>query len=91
MDIEFSSVEELYKRLTPALKVKKTEAYNYGYGYLKIEDIWNYLKDKVWKNSRGLSLNDMVSDIMNCSLEEIDYYFKENLSKKNRKVFLDDF
>ena len=44
MELEFSSVEELYNRLKPALRTKLSELSEYGYGYLKIEDIWNYLK-----------------------------------------------
>lgn len=91
MDLEFSSAEELYKRLMPALRTKKSELKKYGYGYLKIEDIWNYLKEKVWKNSHGLSLNDMVNDILNSNDEAIDYYFKEKLSEKNRDVYFDGF
>ena len=66
MDIEFSSEEELYNRLKPALRAKLTELNNYGYGYLKIEDIWNYLKEKEWRSSHNLTLNDMVSSILSC-------------------------
>lgn len=89
MEIEFSSVEELYNRLKPALRTKRTELNEYGYGYLKIEDIWNYLKENKWVNSRNLSLNDMVSDILNADNELIDDYFKEKLNKKNRKLYFE--
>lgn len=90
MDIEFSSLEELYKRLTPALKTKMSELRQYGYGYLKIEDIWNYLKENVWTSSHNLSLNEMVSDILNVKSENVDLYFKEKISEKSRKVYFDD-
>ena len=46
MDLEFNSLEELYNRLRPALNAKMSELRANGYGYLKPEDIWNYLKEK---------------------------------------------
>lgn len=89
MDMEFSSVEELYERLKPALKTKLTELKEFGYGYLKIEDIWNYLKEKKWKNDHNLALNEMVSDILNADNDLIDDYFKEKLKEKSRKIYFE--
>ena len=89
MDLEFSSLEELYNRLKPALRSKQRELNEYGYGYLKIEDIWNYLKESVWKNSINLSLNEMVSDILSVDNELVDAYFKEKLNEKNRVVYFE--
>lgn len=87
MDMDFSSLEELYNRLKPALRTKKRELKENGYGYLKIEDIWNYLKEKKWSRSSNLSLNDMVSDILNADNEFIDDFFKEKLNEKNREIY----
>lgn len=89
MNEEFSTEKDLYERLKPALRTKKTELKEYGYGYLKIEDIWNYLKEKKWTKSNNLSLNDMVSDILNADNEFIDDFFKEKLSQKNREKYFD--
>lgn len=89
MDLEFNSLEELYNRLRPALNVKMSELEANGYGYLKPEDIWNYLKEKKWRNSHDLMLSDMVSDILNSDNALIDDYFKEKINEKNRKVYLD--
>ncbi|MBR3897844.1 MAG: hypothetical protein IKJ43_01010 [Bacilli bacterium] len=89
MDLEFSSLEELYNRLKPALRSKQRELNEYGYGYLKIEDIWNYLKESVWKNSINLSLNEMVSDILSVDNELVDAYFKEKLNEKNRVIYFE--
>lgn len=91
MDLNFESEKDLYKRLMPALKTKKSELRQYGYGYLKIEDIWNYLKEKIWNKSHGLLLNDMVNDILNASNEDIDNYFKEKLKDKNRNIYFEKF
>ncbi len=89
MDMEFNSQKELYDRLKPALNTKMTELKENGYGYLKIEDIWNYLKESKWKSSHNLALNEMVSDILNSDNELIDAYFKEKINEKNRKLYLD--
>ena len=43
MDYEFSSQEELFKRVKPALNSKKSELDKLGYTYINIMDIWNYL------------------------------------------------
>ena len=85
--MDFSTQEELFNRLKPALRSKKRELNEYGYGYLKMEDIWNYLKESLWVRSKNLSLNEMVSDILNVDNEEVDAYFKEKL--KERKVYLE--
>ena len=89
MEIEFSSIEELYNRLKPALRTKQSELKQNGYGYLKIEDVWNYLKEKKWIKSRNLGLNEMVSDILNADNELIDEYFKEKLNEKSRKIYFE--
>ncbi len=89
MNLEFNSLEELYNRLRPALNAKMSELKVNGYGYLKNEDIWNYLKEKKWKNSHDLMLSDMVSDILNTDNVLIDDYFKEKINEKNRKLYLD--
>ena len=50
MDITFDTLEDLYKRVKPALKTKKEEMKRLGYIYIKEEDIWNYLKEIKWIN-----------------------------------------
>ena len=89
MDIGFNSLEELYNRLRPALLTKLSDLKANGYGYLKIEDIWNYLKENKWKSSHDLMLSDMVSDILDSDNALIDDYFKEKINEKNRKIYLD--
>ena len=65
MDIEFNSVKELYERLKPALTTKVTELKRNDLDYIKIEDIWNYLKDSKWSKANNLLLYQMVDDILN--------------------------
>lgn len=64
MDLNFSSVEELKKRLMPALRVRKRELKLNNY-YITEEEIWNYFVNNHWKKSIQLSLAKMVDDILN--------------------------
>ena len=82
MDIEFNSVKELYERLKPALTTKVTELKRNDLDYIKIEDIWNYLKDSKWSKANNLLLYQMVDDILNLDKNEIDEYVKGEIRKK---------
>ncbi|MBE6160577.1 MAG: hypothetical protein E7157_06005 [Lactobacillales bacterium] len=90
MDITFGSLEELYKRIKPALKTKKEEMRRAGYIYIKEEDIWNYLKEVKWINAKNLSLYQMVSDVLNSDNMLIDKYLKEKLNLRNRVVYFEN-
>ena len=89
MDMEFNSASELYERLQPALRSKVAELKKDGYEYLTVEDVWNYLKESKWKNSKNLALNEMVSDIFSSDNAIIDDYFKGKLNRRTRKVYFD--
>lgn len=89
MDVEFGSLEELYKRLKPALLTKVEEMHRSGFEYVKEEDVWNYLKEVKWKMSRNLNLYQMVSDVLNIDNILIDNYLKEKLNLHDRKVYFD--
>ena len=43
MDFEFSSKEELFLRVRPALIAKSSELSRLGYSFVTDVDIWNYL------------------------------------------------
>lgn len=89
MDITFNSLEELYERLLPALRTKKEEMKRNGFSYIKEEDIWNYLKIHKWKTSRGLTLYDMVNDVLNTEDMFIDDYLKNEIQNMKRKKHLE--
>ena len=65
----FSSVEELYARVTPALKCKKKELAKLGYSYIPLQDIWNAVNEIKWHNSKAIALCDIVDDILNTDNE----------------------
>ena len=70
MDIEFSSLSELYHRLEPALAVKEAEFKRCDYDVTK-QNIWQFLAQSKWSVSNNLLLHQMVSDILNLKHNEI--------------------
>ncbi len=64
MKIEFKDVKELYKRVLPALKLKKRLLLKKGINVSE-NDIFEYLAKKKWSKGFNLSLNDIVNDIIN--------------------------
>jgi len=89
-DIKFTSLNELYNRLLPALKARKVELVAGGLHYVMSEDIWNYLKETKWKNAPNLTLHDMASDILSCEHYDIDFYIKTKMKKIKRDLTPDD-
>ena len=83
MDLEFSSLKDLYIRVIPALNAKKKELDRVGLSYIQKEDIWNYLVEAKWKQGKDLMLSDIVDDILNTDNDLIDKYFKE----KNNSLY----
>lgn len=73
MDIEFNNLEELKKRIMPAIQTKQKEL-NKKYKIVTQDDIWNYLIKTKWKKSTNLTLYDIVNDILNLNNEEIKEY-----------------
>ena len=67
--MEFNSLGELKQRVMPALKMKEERFLKEGKS-ITTEDIWLYLKNNKWMQSKNLSLNEIVNDIL--KLENID-------------------
>lgn len=88
--MEFSSLQELYNRITPALRCKQREMVRSGLNYIKQEDIWNYLKEVKWKSATNLSLYEMVSDVLNTDSNLIDAYLKKKIQSTERTVYFDE-
>lgn len=82
----FSSLQELYERITPALKCKVNDLRRIGVNYVKKEDIWNYLKDYVWSKKTNLTLGEMVNDCMTLKSNDIEKYVQEIMAKTPRTI-----
>lgn len=89
MDYEFSSKEELYQRVGPALRAKVCELQRLGFGYIQEIDVWNYLIETKWCKSRNLMLSDIVNDILHARYEKIDEFLKAKIGKLKRSQYFD--
>ncbi len=87
MDFEFSSKEELYQRVKPALRAKAMELKRLGYSHIKENDVWNYLIETKWCKAHDLMLSDIVNDILRANNEKIDGYLKEKLNGDRTQYF----
>lgn len=64
MDIEFKDVKELYKRVGPALRVKRKILLKKDIKKSE-QEIFEYLVKEKWSKGVNLTLSDIVSDIIN--------------------------
>ena len=69
--MEFTSQYQLYQRLIPAFKVKARLLKNSKYQDIKNEDIWKYLIENKWRQTYGLTLSEMVNDIITLDPKDI--------------------
>lgn len=77
MDFEFHSLEELWNRVHPALRVKVKDFKRLGLKDFSDRDIWDYLIESKWKNGVNLMLSDIVDDIMKLDSSEFKKYLNE--------------
>ena len=77
MNDEFQSISELYQRVLPALRTRVNMLREEGIYNVKEEDIWKLLMDK-WKRGKGLTLFDIVDDILRLDETIILDKFKDN-------------
>lgn len=88
-DVFFTSLNELYLRIKPALFARANELKREGFPYITENDIWQFFSEKKWKNSNNLSLHEMVSDIFNVDEILVDAYLKDKLNEKNRNLYFE--
>ncbi len=91
MENEFSTKEELFTRVKPALQAKEVELHRLGYSYISSIDIWNYLIETKWKSSKNLMLSDIVNDIMHTNEKKIADYLKGKATRKKRTDYFKDY
>ena len=89
--MEYKSEEELFNSLRGAFNVK-LRLIKDNYSYIKMIDIWNYLKLNKWIKTKNLSISEMVNDIIDVDIEKIRKYFLKYKSicwlKSNTFCFL---
>lgn len=90
MNTEFTTLEQLYERLKPALRTKMREMRSLGYTYIREEDIWNYLKEVKWVSSKNLLLFEMVRDVLNVDNGSVDSYVRQKLNSRERRIYFNE-
>lgn len=83
--MEYNSQEELFKSLKGAFKVK-LRMVNKEYDYIKMVDIWNYLKINKWCKDKNLSISEMVNDIIDVDITKVDLFLKKYIKSEERKL-----
>lgn len=84
-EIKFKSLNDLYKRLYPALNTRKKELSDMGIRVMEI-DIWNYLSGSLWAKNNSLSLYDMVKDILEVKEDKIINYLQRKKVKEGEDI-----
>ena len=80
INLEYQSLEELYKDLKGAFNVK-LRLIKKDYSHIKKEDIWDYLRINKWSKDKGLTISEMVNDIIEVDIKKVDMYQREKISK----------
>lgn len=86
MDTEFKSLDDLFKRLKPALYSKVIELKRMGLEYIKEEDIFNYLVENSWTKKDNLSITDLINDILYLDKNLITNYCMNLLKDTEREI-----
>lgn len=73
---KFTSVNDLYKRILPALNAKVAELKREKINYIASIDIWNYCVEYKWKKRNDLRIYEMVSDIFSVDALDISKYIR---------------
>ncbi len=73
---KFASVDDLYKRVLPALNTKVDELQRENINFISALDIWNYCANFKWNNKKDLRIYEMINDIFNVDVLEINQYIR---------------
>ena len=83
--MEYNTQEELFKSLKGAFNVK-LRMIKKEYHYIKMVDIWNYLKINKWCKDKNLSISEMVNDIIDVDIIKVDLFLKKYIKNEERKL-----
>lgn len=76
---KFSSINDLYRRILPALEAKVSELKRENIRFVTSKDIWNYCIETKWKNKSDLRIYEIVSDILNTDGIKLESYVRQNI------------
>ena len=76
--MEYLSLEDLYKDLKGAFNVK-LRLIKKEYPHIKTKDIWEYLRINKWSKDKGLTISEMVNDIIEVDIKKVHLFQRENI------------
>lgn len=80
---KFNSINDLYKRILPALEAKISELKRENIKYIDTKDIWNYCIETKWKIKKDLRIYEIVDDIFNVDSIQLEVFIRQNIMNKN--------
>lgn len=78
--MEYQGLKKLYDDLKGAFNVK-IRLMGEEYKHIKIIDIWDYLRINKWSKDEGLTISEMVNDIIDVDIKKVNEYVSEKTSK----------
>lgn len=90
MNNGFKTIDDLYRRLKPALYSKVVELKRMGLDYIKEEDIFNYLLETSWSKKDNLSIAELTNDILLLDNNLITNYVMNILKNTERNINEED-
>ena len=76
---KFNSINDLYKRVLPALQAKVSELKREKINFVDAIDIWNYCTENIWKNKRDLRIYELVDDILSVDGLKLEIYVRNSI------------
>lgn len=83
MENRFTSQNELYLKVLPALKTKKNEMAREGIRCVREIDLWEYHKEFTWRGAKGLTLASIVNDILNTDSKLYEDYIVKKYKERD--------
>lgn len=83
-DNYFNSLDDVYKRVLPAINTKLDELKRIHFNVRNI-DIWDYCVKYMWRNRSDLRIYEMVSDILNVDELKLRDFIKDRNGDYNER------
>ena len=83
---KFGSINDLYKRVLPALQAKISELKRENINFVDTIDIWQYCIENIWKNKSDLRIYELVDDILNVDGLKLEIYVRKNILNNRKSI-----
>lgn len=72
----FKTIEELYQRVLPALRIKVKDMKLEKLALIDEKSLWDYFCNKKWRIQKSITLGEMIDDILNTDSFQIYHEMK---------------